>query len=380
MKISILHPDPGARASICGFFENLEHVIVHESPDLSEVPLGIVRHRPHLIVAAEIHSTSRSMVEADLTYFALQTPVLWLPANLAGLELEQALATQISSLFNGSQRPTLTRYADEYRTVIRDVEYEAYEDGKKVNLPPVSSTPDDDLDNEIAKFATQVRRAVVFHGAAKKYLRQAVLTDRGLGVEAAYRTAHGSFKIFFLREHIFRWVGVMAHYLPGVEPCYLPDPATPSPRIDHLFWEPPPESYYAATAVLNFGLKPSWQPRLRSVLDFKCSGQDEDALLRDSLLLSGGSSLLRQIAIAQVRVMECALNPAALWYSDGLPPRILHRATGIFCDFWNLRNLRENPHHLRPVADAAAIDISTAIDAMPVVPPFRSFLGKSIQT
>jgi hypothetical protein len=376
MKVSILHPDPVARTIIRGFFENLEHVIVHEAPDLSEVPLGIVRHRPHLVVAAEISSKSRIMIEMDLTYFALQIPILWLPFDLIGLGLEPVLATLLSSLLSGLQRPTLTRYADEYRNVLRDREYEAHEHGKKVNLPPFPSSPNDDLDDEIVKFSMQVRRATAYHGAARRYLRQVLSTEKGLGAEIAYRATHSSFKIYWLREHIFRWIGVLAHYLPGVEPTYLPQPAPPSPKLDFLFYEPPPESLYAEAALINFGLKPSWVPALKSVVDFKFSGQDEEALLRDTLFLGGWSFLLRQIAISQVKVMESALQPTESWYADGLPPRSLHRATGVFCDFWHLRNLRENPEHLRRVADAAAVDCGTVPDGMPVVPPFRSYIGR----
>jgi hypothetical protein len=315
------------------------------------------------------------MVEANLKYFALQTPVLWLPCDLARLELERAMAALFSSLFNGSPNATLTRYTAEYRNVLRDTEYEAYEDGKKVNRPTSTSSAQDDLDDEIAKFSIQVRRATAHHDAARRYLRQVLLTEKGLGVEIAYRTAHSSFKIYWLREHIFRWVGVLAHYLPGVEPSYLPPPAPPSPKLDFLFYEPPPESFYAETALVNFGIKPSWIPVLQSVVDFKFWGQNEETLLRDTLFLSGWSSLLRQIAIAQVRVMECALNPDEPWYTENMPLRALHRSTGIFCDSWNFRNLRENPHHLRRVADAVVSDCSNAPDAMPVVPPFRSYIG-----
>src|SRR5882762_184808 len=95
---------------------------------------------------------------------------------------------------------------------------------------------------------------------------------------------------------------------PGVEPAYLPPPATPSSKVDYLFYTPPPESCYAATAVLIHGLKPSWMPFLRDVLDFKFTGQSEEKLLQETLVLSGWSALLRDIALAQESVMRTALD------------------------------------------------------------------------
>ena len=118
-------------------------------------------------------------------------------------------------------------------------------------------------------------------------------------------------------------------------------------------------------------------PSLHSVLERKFTGQNEEALLEETLILSGWSALLREIALAQVRVMTCALDPSSPWYTDGLPHRALHRSSQTYCDFWNLRRLRENPHLLRPVADAVVVGRMKLPATQSLLPHFRHFLQDS---
>lgn len=301
-------------------------------------------------------------------------PILWYPPGFIGAASEGWFTSEISRLLEGSGSHALRRYAEDSRNVLRDVGYESFEDGTKRNLPELSEDSSQDLAQEMTSFGQQVECALPHHAAARQYLRQCLLTDKGLRVEATYRAVHSSHKIFWLREHIFRLVGVLAHYLPGVEPAYLPPPAPPSPKLDFLHYSSTPENCYAATALLMHGFKPTWMPSLRSVLNVKFAGQDEAALLAETLTLAGWSFLLREIAVAQVRVMECALVSDQSWYTQGLPPRALHRATQTFCDFWHLRHLRTNPQYLRLVSDWVVVDGVRSPGTLSVVPPFRHYI------
>jgi hypothetical protein len=373
MKTILLHPDAATRADLRRHLTRLDHVVVHEDPNLHQVLLAVAKHRPHFIVAAQPEPFLRNQVESVFSEFSLDVPVLWLPESQEPVR-EEWLSQQISSLLAGTGTRPLRRYTAGSRTILRDQAYEAFEDGRKQNLPELSENPKQGLAREMAAFARQVECAVGRHEAAQRYLRQVLLTDRGLRVEVAYRAVHGSHKVYWLREHIFRWTGVLAHYLPGVEPHYLPPPAPPSPRLDFLSHSGGiPENAYAAAALLLHGFRPSWMPALQSVLSLKFSGQDDAALLAETLHLAGWSALLRDIALAQVRVMACALAPNTPWYADGLPPHALHRATGIYCDFWHLRHLRTNPQYLRPVADGVLQGVKTP-GTVPVVLPFRDLI------
>lgn len=374
MKAIILHPDAAIRETIRHQLESLNHVVVHEDGTLRQLLLAVTKHRPHIVVAEEPELALRDKINATFVDLALHVPILWYLPGFIGTAREEWFANEVSRLLQGSKPPALTRYTADTRNVIRDVGYEPFEDGTKQNLPTLSEDPAQGLAREMTVFGHQVECALQHHVAARSYLRQCLLTEKGLRREVAYRAVHSSHKIYWLREHIFRWCGVLDHYLPGVEPVYLPPPASPSPKLDFLHYTSPPENYYAATALLMHGFKPSWIPALRSVLDRKFTGQDEAALLDEALFLAGWSSLLRDIAVSQVRVMECALQPDQPWYTKGLPTRALHRATQTFCDFWNLRQLRTNPQYLRMVADWVVVDGVKSPSTLPVVPPFRHYI------
>ena len=375
MKICLYHPNSVLRAAVRQFLQKLEHVVVDEGLTFDQAPLRVARYRPHLILAAEPERSFRTPIEISLAQFALHVPLVWIPSALLDDSVEDWLTPLICGIKQAPKTTNLVRYCNDQRNVLRDEGYAPFEDGEKRNLPGGFDPAQDDRSNNMVDFARQVERAILYQEAARQYLRQALVTDRGLRVEIAYRAVHGSHKIYWLREHICRWVGVLAHYLPGVEPQYLPPPSPPSPRLDYLFHSPPPESFYSATALLNHGFKPSWMPFLRSVLERKFAGQDESDLLQDTLFLSGLSSLFREIALAQVRVMKCALCRSVPWYDIDLPSRALHRATGLFCDFWNFRHLRVEPHLLRSTADAVVVDGYRDPQTMPVVPPFRHFVS-----
>jgi hypothetical protein len=283
------------------------------------------------------------------------------------------LAAEISRFLLKAESRPLTRYSAASRTVIRSERYRSFESGQKQNVPDPSATAFEDLAEEAAVFGRQVDSATKFHDAAGHYLRQVLITDQGLRREIAYRAVHGSHKIYWLREHIFRWVGVLAHYIPGVEPEYLPAPSTPSPKLDLLHYHPPSESCYAAMALVAHGFKPSWSLPLLAVLGREFTGQDETALLQVTLVLAGWSALLRDIAVAQVRVMTWALNPNAPNFAAGLPRRRLHRAIGTYCDFWHLRLLRERQGVLRGVADGV-LQGHKPPGTPAAIPPFHQFV------
>jgi len=374
LKTIILHPDATARETIRRQLHRLDHVVVHEENSLDNIVSAVAKHRPHFVVAAEPEPFLRDCIELTFQEFALRVPICWHPTGAAGSGREDGLEAAISHRLNAGDVPTLTRYTDDHRQVTRDDGYKPFDGATKQNLPDDSDDPAKDLAREMEVFGRQVECALHHHAAARYYLRQALMTDRGLRVETAYRAVHSSHKIYWLREHVMRWVGVLAHYLSGVDPSYLPPPSPPSPKLDFLYYTPPPESYYAATAVLMHGFKPSWMSMLRSVLGMKFTGQDETSLLQETLNLTGWSGLLREIAVAQVRTMDCALRSDQPWYTQGLPPRRLHRATQTFCDFWHLRQLRTSPQNLRLIADWVVVDGVRSPGTLPVVPPFRHYV------
>jgi hypothetical protein len=374
MKILLIHSHSGSREILKKHLENSGHVVVHETPSLSDLFVHLVKHRPHAFFVLQPPAKLLEIVESAIADSGLKVKPLWIPSDVGPAALVSYLDPILPSLAIPEPPGPLVRYVSDNRMILLDNEYELLACARKQNTPDANEIPAEHLPAELAIFARQVERALEFHAPARRYLRQVLLIDRGLRVEVAYRAVHSSFKIYWLREHACRWLGVLAHYLPGVNPVYLPPPTPPSLKIDWLPFSSSPENHYAINAILIHGMKPSWMQSLREVLEKKFTGQNEEALLHEALILSGWSALLREIAVAQVRVMDCALRPKMPWYTDGLPNRVLHRATGIFCDFWNLRHLRKKPQYLRPVADGVVVDGIKTPGTLPVVPPFRHFV------
>lgn len=378
MKLIILHPDKVTREILCSHVRSLDHAVVHASASSFQIMHDVAKHRPHLVLADEPELRLRAPIQETLEKMGLHVHILWIPA-LSGDDLKKWASEQLYALRHATAPRPLSPYTADQRLVIRDDAYGVFEDGLKRNFPEVEPENDAAFAHELATYARHVEGATAHHAAAQHHLHQVIVTDQGLRVEATYRAIHSSHKIFWLREHIFRWIGVLAHYLPGVELEYLPPPAPPSPKLDYLHYSSPPESCYAAAALLIHGFKPSWMLSLRSILEQKFIGQDEETLLQETLTLAGWSFLLREIAIAQVRVMHHALKLDPSFYTEKLPARALHRATGIYCDFWNLRYLRTNPHLLIQVAKGVVKDRIRVPDTVPVVPHFHQFLGTTIR-
>ena len=370
MKILLIHPDRAIRNIIRQQFEEAGHVVIHETDDFVNLVLRVAKYRPHAFLALPPSAEILEGSVAAMAMLGLKVKAYSLPPAVSLAALTPHLELILSALMKPELPASLVPYVYESRTILID---DAYPVSGKQNLPGENESTEEHLAKELGILGQQVERATSHHAAASRYLSQVLVIDRGLRTEIAYRAVHSSFKIFWLREHICRWLGVLAHYLPGVELAYLLPPTPPSPQLDFLHFSAPPESWYTLTAVLNHGIKPSWTQPLHDVIEKRYSGQDEEALLQEALILSGWSALLREIALAQVRVMDCALDPDVPWYKDKLPPRRLHRATGIYCDFWHLRHLRENPQHLRPVADGVLRGVKTP-GTLPVVPPFRHFV------
>ena len=230
LKTLIFHPDTAARKAIRRQIEYLDHVVMHEGASVQQILLHVSKHQPHVIIIAEFDPVLRIQIETLFDQLALRSPIIWLPLASSGFELEALIQRELSKISSAPLTPPLVRYCDDFRQVIRDIGYVAYEDGGKQNLPPASENESEELAREKGIFAQQVERATRNHAAARHYLRQVMVTDRGGGGlqrELVYRAVHSSHKIFWERDHIYRWVGVLAHYLPGVGIPAATRPAIP---------------------------------------------------------------------------------------------------------------------------------------------------------
>ena len=111
-----------------------------------------------------------------------------------------------------------------------------------------------------------------------------------------------------------------------------------------------------------------------SILSKRYSGQSIEALQAEAIYLSGWCAFLREVAIAQVQLMTQILDSESPWYSGQRPKRGIHRAQGIYVDFWGLPTLRRNPAKMRDLAYLSVMDWLSPSSTSSVVAPYRSFL------
>jgi hypothetical protein len=372
MKILVLGANQSVRDRIKQQLAELNHIVVAEPLNRQALLIAVVRLRPHAIVAGELPPVIDAKALGDFGGQLPAIPVICFPADETDEAAKSYLdgALQNVALLQAAEK--IRPYSsNEQRLVLQDDRHQTFAQAEKLGSASVSPA---DATREADIFIRQVNCALKNHAAARHYLAQVVKTDQGLRVECAYRTVHASYKVCWLREHAMRWAGVLAHYIEGVEKEYLPPPASPSSTLDFLHYEPPAESLYAASALISHGFRAGLVPGFRAILNVKFTGQPEELLSADAIILFGWCALLREIALAQIQIMDEILDPGSDWHARKKPTRRIHRAEGIFGDFWALPSLRQYPSRMRDLAYLAAVKWITPSSPGPAIAPFRDFL------
>jgi len=370
MKLILIHADQNARNHLKKMLDDLDHIVIAESDHPRRLLGDIAKHQPHAIIAGELPSVFEDGTFPPLQDTVVLVPVVRLPNVATDESLISFLKEALEKVWIEHQsRPPRPYSTEDQRLVLMDDGYRKYAQDQKLGTD-VSGDPD--KDKEI--FIRQVHCARRNHQAAQRYLRQLLKTERGLHVEVAYRNVHASYKIYWSREHALRWASVLAHYVEGVQIEYLPSATSPSPQLDFLHYEAPPESVYVAAALVGHGFNSSLVPAFCSILNKKYTAQSTQELQGEAIYLAGWCALLREVAIAQVRVMTQILDLDSPWHSGQQLKRSIHRAEGIYGDFWQLPSLRQNPGKMRDLAYLCVLEWLSPTASASAVAPFRAFL------
>ena len=370
MKIILIHADQTALNHIKHLLNDIDHIVVAESNHPRFLLRDIAKHQPHAILVGELAPVFTDGTFPPLEDTVVLVPVVRLPSGVADASMISFLKESLENVGTELQsRPPRPYSTDEQRLILLDDCYRKYAQDEKLGTELPGN-----LDKEKETFIHQVHCARQNHQAAQSYLRQLLKTDRGLRVEAAYRNVHASFKVYWLREHAMRWASVLAHYVEGVQVEYLPSPTSPSPRLDFLHYEAPPESLYVAAALVGHGFNSILVPAFCSILTKKYTAQSREELQAEAIFLAGWCALLREVAIAQVKLMTQILDLDSPWHSDEEPKRGVHRAGDIYGDFWQLPSLRRNPGKMRDLAYLCVLEWLLPASTSTAVAPFRAFL------
>ena len=354
MKLILVHADSTTRHQILQTLDKLGHIIVAEPGHPGSLLLAIARHQPHAVIIGKLPPSIPKEIIVALAEKCPGTPMLWLPEDNVSGFIKSSLGSEIDKITAPPAVKKIQLYnIDEQRLVLHDDRYKPFAREEKLNE---TASARSDLERESDLFLRQVCCAKKNIRLARQYVAQLLYTDQALRTEVAYRVIHGSYKVYWLREHAMRFAAALAHFIEGVEVEFLPSPATPSPVLDFIHYEPPTDSLYAALALISHGFRPALMPGVKSILRMKFTGQADEQLVEEAMILSGWCAVLAEVVVAQIHFMNEVLNVHSDWHAGRKMSRAMHRAEGIYGDFWGFHALRENPDRMRELARLAVVE------------------------
>ena len=360
MKVLLFCPDSSTAASIAQAIEAAGHVITDIVLCLAMLEVAIIRDIPQLLFAVDIPNNATWDFESsfpDLMVCATASKADWRAA------LQDRLAVPC--------RPyTPRRYADGTRRIFHDESLRAYSKGK-LHRPHNDPGWEKECQRQEAAFLLQLHSGSRNHGAAQRYLACLMEQEPDLEQEICYRTCHTSYKgLCWARDLAARYCAVLAHYIFGVELDYLPSPHAASPSSDYVHQQPSLWSIYAVVVVAAGHPRTTSSQEVSKLLHTCFSGQTDEQLVQISTELFGLASLLRIVAVQQVRLMDWWLDPVQVRFADTLP-RSTHRAAGIFREFWGMDYIIHSPAPLNSLLQGYHAGTTHLVEYPIIAPSFR---------
>jgi hypothetical protein len=327
MKILIYAVDEASRQEIMDVAGG--HHLFKFCSEATNIPHDLARTTPHLFISfGEVPEAIRQLFP-DTRFCGLDKTGSWRDSLRSAMA--QPLAVE-------QPRP----FADDTRMICHDPSLISYWKGK-LGQPQATEGWKEEATLQEARFLMQLEAGRKHHKAAKHYHSCLLAQLPGLEQEVSYRLVHRSYKgLLWSRDFASRWLALLAHYCaPEVELEYLPRAGSPGPRIDYVHASMPPEGQYACIVLLLSGINPVIAAIIKEVVLAEFTGQDDVALLAQSLSVCGFVNLLRQVAEAQISLMDW-------WLSKDFAPdydmeRTRHRNVGIHRDFWRLNWVGSSP-------------------------------------
>ena len=357
MKLVIIHPKASIRNSLIEWLEKKRgHAVMAHGDWPADLRATVAEFEPDLVLLPPAPAAKSAVAPADL-FIPLtfpECPFENLPEgplftdDKPSDDLEMFFAEQ-ERIYR--ERPWSVRdYADEQRIVVHDERYQPLASVKKLHLPKDKPGY---LYCEQCRFVLHLQMAQTDdrHQQALDYLHALELFSEGLMQEAAYRLAHGSYKIVCLREQIARWLNVLAHYIPDFEIENGPAPHTASSCVAFVHYEMPPVFHYAVYSVLACRINKSVAEQIRAAMLWKFTGQSEVELVNAGCFLFGLNAYLEQVVRAQIDAMSQFLDPESEFHRLGTNSRNLRRALDVYFEFWGW-------DHFRDMTDAGLQEIT----------------------
>jgi hypothetical protein len=359
MKIVLIYPEEAVLEKIVDWLEReRRHVVVWAQRWQDDLPALLARHEPDCLLMPEgtlhfnmdIAAAQRLFPDCNFCYLPNLTSSTngQMPAALEPVVAGAEAAYRARQLM---ARP----YAAEKRYIIHDPANQEFASSQKLHTPKRKAGRRSVAAQQEAMFLLQLQAATTDdrHAQAKRYLSVLLHFDRALERESAYRLAHGSFKISWLREQIARWMTVLAYYIPGAEVEHCIAPQNPSPRCAYLHHEIPLIAFYPIfCCIISFGIRQSIAEQIKAAVPWVYKGEDEAALVKTGIFLFGLNGYLREVAKAQVWAMGQFLNPNSPFHRAKSDSRSRRRNLQVYLEFWGWDYLRAMGPELRRITSA----------------------------
>jgi hypothetical protein len=186
------------------------------------------------------------------------------------------------------------------------------------------------------------------HNCARRYLEAAKLNEDRCEGDWASAIATGSSKAYLWRTQLFRYVGTLAHYVPGVEIDCLPLPHMPARKLDYLYKALSSEALYGMNAVRSFGINAACGKALWDLGQLQTT--EGPQLSEHVMRLLGWTRFLRSVASAHVDIVNsCLTNNLGNDASFG--KGCSRNQQRLFGEWWNLKTLITSPTNVRRVVN-----------------------------
>lgn len=195
------------------------------------------------------------------------------------------------------------------------------------------------------RFLTLLEAGSIHHSRAQTYLRLTTATERHYELDWASAVLSGDAMAYLWRVQLFRYVSVLAHYVPGVEVGCLPLPEPASRTCDFLHTTLSAEAYYALNAIRTLRTNPEFDARLWELGQIETN--QGPRLADDAARLAGWASIVRETATAHVEVMEACLSKEPTRVGALQQTRHSRNCRSVFLRLWGLTRFLSFPEELQ---------------------------------
>ncbi len=168
--------------------------------------------------------------------------------------------------------------------------------------------------------------------------------------EIGFRLTEGTVhSVVYAKAQIGRYLGFLAHSIPGTDIDCLPTPCDVPNDLRFIAYGPSLRVLYALTSLALFGFRSGVYGPLMTALDWFYEDQDEKEITRAAIQLSGCLFALRTVMTSHAMTIDWLLHRKTpeLLHID--VPRSLHRARQTFAEFWGLNQIMEDPNRLQKI-------------------------------